>query len=228
MTAQTIARRTALAAAAALAALALSACNNNNSSASGPSSVGASGDDMTMGSPNAPIKLIEYASPSCPHCAKYAKDDFPALKLKYIDTGKVYYIFREAPIHETLDYPGFMLARCVPKAKYFDAISAEMEGQKEYNSATSEAQMIDAYRSLLLRIAKQYGGMDETKALACMSDDAGITKMRDRSRQEMAQYEINQTPTFLVNGEKVSQPDNVEMSNALLFPAIDRALAKKG
>jgi protein-disulfide isomerase len=226
MTALTIVRRTA---AAALAAFALAACNNGGGAASGPNaSVGASGDDMTMGSPNAPVKVIEYASTSCPHCALFAKNDFPALKSKYIDTGKVYYIFREAPIHELLDYPAFMLARCVPKAKYFDAISAEMEGQKEYNTAASEAQMIEAYRAMLLRIGKQLGGLDEQKAMVCMSDDAGLAKMRDRSRQEMQQYGIDQTPTFIVNEEKVAQPGGVEMSNALLFPAIDRALAKKG
>src|ERR1700759_4001989 len=52
-------------------------------------------DDMTMGSPHAPVTVIEYASASCPHCARFNNEVFPAFKAKYIDTGRVFYVFRE-------------------------------------------------------------------------------------------------------------------------------------
>jgi protein-disulfide isomerase len=227
MTALTIARRTA---AVALLASALAACNNNT--AKGPA-VASSGDDMAIGSPNAPVKVVEYASPTCPHCAKYEKEDFPALKSKYIDTGKVYYVFHETPIHPQYDVPAFLLLRCLPKDKYFDGVKAVMDGQSEYFSPAitggpnADAQVGEAFRTVLLRIAKDQGGMDETKAMACMTDESASDKLQARTKADMDQNEVHSTPTFIVNGVKVVQPDTVEMSNALVFPAIDQALAKK-
>ena len=54
-------------------------------------------DDRTLGSPKAPVVILEYAAPSCPHCAHFDMDIFPTLKKQYIDTGKVFYIFRVFP-----------------------------------------------------------------------------------------------------------------------------------
>ena len=55
-------------------------------------------DDMTMGNPKAKVVLIEYAAPRCPHCAHFAEETFPPLKKNYIDTGKVFYVFRVLPL----------------------------------------------------------------------------------------------------------------------------------
>ncbi|MEI9929331.1 MAG: thioredoxin domain-containing protein [Rhizomicrobium sp.] len=68
------------------------------SAASGPSFT-ITADDHTLGSPKAPITLIEYAAPTCPHCGHFNETVFPLLKQSYIDTGKVYYIFRVFPLH---------------------------------------------------------------------------------------------------------------------------------
>jgi protein-disulfide isomerase len=225
MTALTIARRTAALGLAAVA-LSLSACGGGGA---GGGTVGASGDDMTMGSPSAPVKVIEYASTSCPHCALYEKNDFPALKSKYIDTGKIYYIFRETPIHEQLDVPAFLLARCLPREKYFEVIRQMMEGQKEYIELRSEDQFYKAYRGMLYRIAKEQGGMDQQAAVACMSDQAKEKKLQERTDAQKTEFGgVDSTPTFIVNGVKVEQIGGKEMSNDMVFPAIERALNKKG
>jgi protein-disulfide isomerase len=56
--------------------------------------------DMALGSKDAPVTIIEYASMTCPHCAAFTKDVFPQIKTNYIDTGKVRFIFREFPLDQ--------------------------------------------------------------------------------------------------------------------------------
>jgi protein-disulfide isomerase len=212
----------------AFAALSLAACSGGGGS---KSAVGAD-QDMTMGDPKAPVTVIEYASTSCPHCARYNADDFPALKKQYIDTGKVYYVFRETPIHPSLDGPAYLLARCVPKDKYFNVIDAMMRGQSEYfapsivNAQNSDEAISQAYRAVLLRTAESQGLTDD-QAMKCMSDPAAAAKLSDRVQAEAKQYDVDSTPTFIVNGKKVAAPDGQEMSNAVIFPAVNQALAQK-
>ena len=55
--------------------------------------------DRTLGSPKAPLTVLEYAAPTCPHCAHFDMDIFPQFKQQYIDTGKVFFIFRVFPLN---------------------------------------------------------------------------------------------------------------------------------
>ena len=73
--------------------------------------------DVVLGSDKAPVTIIEYASMTCPHCAKFSMVTFPELKQRYIDTGKVRFIMREFPL-DALAAAGFVLARCADKDKY--------------------------------------------------------------------------------------------------------------
>ena len=212
----------------ALAAVSLAACSGGG----GSKSAAGFDQDMTQGDPKAPVTVIEYASTSCPHCAKYNADDFPALKKQYIDTGKVYYVFRETPIHPQLDGPAYLLARCVSKDKYFNVIDAIMRGQSEYfapsvtSGPNADEQISQAFRTVLLRTA-QSQGLSEDQALKCMSDPAAAAKLSDRVQAEAKQYDVDSTPTFIVNGKKVEAPAGQEMSNAVIFAAVNQALAQK-
>ena len=185
-----------------------------------------------MGDPKAPVTVIEYASTSCPHCARYNSEDFPALKKQYIDTGKVYYVFRETLIHPSLDGPAYLLAGCVSKDKFFNVIDAIMRGQSEYyapsvvNGSNADDQIAQAFRAVLLRTAESQGLSDD-QAMKCMSDPAAAAKLSDRLQAEAKQYDVNSTPTFVVNGKKVEAPEGQEMSNAVIFPAVNQALAQK-
>ena len=73
--------------------------------------------EITLGDENAPVKIIEYLSMTCPHCADFAENTFPTLKKNFIATGKVYYIFREFPFDPRAT-AAFMLARCAPNGNY--------------------------------------------------------------------------------------------------------------
>src|SRR4051794_918445 len=83
-----------------------------------------------LGSPSAPVTVIEYASMTCPHCQRFHAETFPVLKTKYIDTGKVYFILREFPL-DALAFAAFMVARCSGD-HYFDVIDTLFDHQEEW------------------------------------------------------------------------------------------------
>ncbi len=77
--------------------------------------------DRAQGSPDAPIQMVEYAAPSCPVCAGFDTQIFPFVKKNYIDTGKVYYVFRVYPLRSA-DIAAEAMERCLPKENYFPFI----------------------------------------------------------------------------------------------------------
>src|SRR5450830_1300041 len=90
--------------------------------------------EMVMGDDKAPVTVIEYASMTCPHCAHFQETTFPELKKRYIDTGKVRYIFREFPL-DSLAAAVFMLARCAgetDKTRYFAMIDTMFRQQRNW------------------------------------------------------------------------------------------------
>jgi protein-disulfide isomerase len=213
-----MARRFALAAAAS-ATLALGAAH------AAPAPAPAPEQDMSMGSPTAPVTVIEYASPTCPHCAHFNAEVFPAFKAKYVDTGKVRYVLRETPIHPQLDFPVFMLARCADRAKYFGVIDGVMKAQSEYlKPGLSNEAFGEAFKKSLYQVAGS-AGLDEKTATACMESEAGFNAVRDRVVRETKAYDIHSTPTFIVDGVKLDPEKPVDL--AALDAAIGPELAKK-
>ena len=104
--------------------------------------------DLVLGKADAPVTIIEYASMTCPHCANFHKTTYPALKTKYIDTGKVRFIFREFPLDE-LAVAASMLARCAGGEKSIALIDVLFASQDKW--AVREPIPV------LLQIAKQAG-----------------------------------------------------------------------
>src|SRR3569623_104478 len=98
----------------------LAACSKSVAGAGGAA---LTKDDMDLGNPKAKVTVVEYASVGCPVCAKWQKEVYPAFKAKYIDTGKVHYVFREMLVgggsEVTVASAGFLTSRCAGKDKYF-------------------------------------------------------------------------------------------------------------
>jgi protein-disulfide isomerase len=179
---------------AAVAALSLSACNKLGGGGAGP----AMNDDMTMGDPKAKVTMIEYASAACPHCAKFAIDVFPEFKKKYIDTGKVHYIFREVltPPQEVAA-AGFLLARCAGKDKYFTVLDGVFRSQQDW------VQTGDVQGSL--RRVAQSAGLSDQQYEACISDPKALAALNDRVQKYTAKDKVDGTPTFIFsNGKRLS------------------------
>ena len=175
----------------ALMAFSLAACNGAKTGGAG-----ALPDDMSMGDPKAPVTVIEYASVGCPVCGRWQAEVYPAFKAKYIDTGKVHYVFREMLVgggsEVAVASGGFLLARCAGKDKYFavnDAVFASQPG------------VFEAPRETLLSIAKSMG-MTEDQFNKCVSDEPALLALNKRVETN-AKQGVNSTPTFVVNGKQL-------------------------
>ena len=149
--------------------------------------------DVALGSDKAPVTIIEYASMTCPHCAHFSETTFPELKKRYIDTGKVRFIFREFPF-DKVAAAGFMLARCAGKDRYMAVVETLFAKQSEW--------VVNEPRAPLENIAKQLGFTDETFK-QCLTNQKvldDIEVVRNRAVQKLG---VNSTPTFFVNGKKL-------------------------
>jgi protein-disulfide isomerase len=147
--------------------------------------------DLVLGKADAPVTVIEYASMTCPHCANFHKTTYTALKTKYIDTGKVRFIFREFPLDE-LAVAASMLARCAGGEKAMALIDVLFASQDKW--ATRNAVPV------LTQIAKQ-AGFTQKSFEECLSDQKlhdNILAMRERGSKE---YKVESTPTLFVNGK---------------------------
>ncbi|MFT3997052.1 MAG: DsbA family protein [Asticcacaulis sp.] len=201
--------RGALMAAAAFGALALAGCGGSKSDASA--------DDMSLGKADAPITLVEYASVTCTHCAAFNEKVFPTVKEKYIDTGKVHYIYREfLTPPEDVSAAGVLVARCAGKDKYFEVIDAIMRSQNELFT-TGDG------KGILKRIANSAGLSDEAFA-KCVSDPKGLERIQSNIEKFVKADDVRGTPTLIINGKKF-EGDYTDV--AAFTAALDKAPAKK-
>jgi protein-disulfide isomerase len=164
-------------------------------------------DDIPMGSPTAPVTIIEYASMTCPHCAAFSVSTFPKLKEKYIDTGKVKYIMREYPL-DGLAAAAFMLARCAGPEKYYPLIETLFAQQQKW--AVKEP------IPPLLAIVKQ-AGFTQQSFEACINDKDLLAKVQEMRNRGKEKFKVDATPTFYINGERYP--------GALPIEDLDKAIA---
>jgi protein-disulfide isomerase len=176
------------------AGLALAACQKSAGVGGGAPPAGG----MSLGNPNAKVTVIEYASLGCPVCAGWNNDNFDAFKAKYIDTGKVHYVYRE---FLTGDLPvaaaGFLLAHCAGKDKYFQVIEAVYRQEADLLESDRGAEE----RDRLIKVA-QSAGMTEPQFEACVNNDAALKALDDRSKIYANDDHIESTPTFVINGKR--------------------------
>lgn len=174
--------------------------------------------DMTLGDPAAKVTVIEYASASCPHCARFNNDVFPAFKTKYIDTGRVYYAFREfltPPVE--LAAAGFLIARCAGKDKYFNTLDGVFHAQEEiYKTQEMKAP--------LLKVAAA-NGLSEAQVNACMADRSAIEALNARMKTAVEHDKIQGTPTFVINGARLVGEQTLDQLDKAIVAA-EAAAAK--
>jgi protein-disulfide isomerase len=184
-----------------VAAAALIACSGG---ADGEKSVTKTGDtsqytlpnDRGVGSTTAPIVLVEYASVICPACANWATTVYPDLKKKYIDTGKVRYVFRPFPTNpRQLADAGHMIALCTGDDKFMTNIKYQFERQSQIMAMAQQGKAREAY----LNIAKN-SGLSDADFEACLVNE-DIQKEYDDYIQSGVDIGISGTPSFIVNGE---------------------------
>ena len=168
--------------------------------------------DMVLGSPQARTQVVEYASLSCTHCAHWNNDVFPQLKARYIDTGKVRYVFREFLTPPTqFAAAGYLLARRVGPAKYFQVTDAIFRQQDAI------FQSEDLWGGLL-KIGKSFG-LTEAQFTAALEDKVALDAVNARVEKAVERDKVEVTPTFFVNGQRLEGGQPIEAFAA----AIDKA-----
>jgi protein-disulfide isomerase len=148
--------------------------------------------DRVLGKEDAPVTVVEYASMTCPHCAHFHETTYPELKKRYIDTGKVRFIFREFPL-DPLAAGASMLARCADKEKFYPLIETLFQQQTKW--------AVEKPIPQLMAIAKQ-AGMSEQTFNACLSDQKMLDAMQAEQKRATEKFGVNSTPTLFVNGKK--------------------------
>jgi protein-disulfide isomerase len=164
--------------------------------------------DKVLGDEKAPVTIIEYASATCSHCADFTVKTFPQIKQKYIDTGKVRFIFREFPF-DPVAAGAFMLARCAPEDKYFPVLDLLFHTQRQW--------AVEKPLGPLLTVAKQAGYTEETFK-ACLANQTvldGIEWVRNRGAEK---FKVDSTPTFFVNGQIYKGALSVEEFDKIIQP----------
>lgn len=177
-------------------------------------------EDMTLGNPNAPVKMIEYASVACPHCAAFNNDVWPEFKKKYVDTGKVFYISREMLTgNRPLAAAGFLVARCAGKDKYFAVTDQIYHSQEEMFADGT----LSGARAVLQRIANS-AGLSDAEFDKCINDPVALEAINKRNDTYGMRDKIDGTPTFVMNGKQVASG---EVTLAQMDAAVAEAMAKK-
>ncbi len=211
-------RRTAL---AAISALALAACGDTGASTPAGGGAVAAGSELghVKGDPDAPVTLIEYASPTCPAC-KYWHDEIePVVQSDYIDTGKVKLVFREFPLHQP-DVPAYLVAMCAGEDKYFDVLDELFE----YQSGIVDAAQNGVLKAALQTIGERHGIETEAEFDACMNNRALREQMAD-IYQTSETFGVTGTPTFIIDGKmhQFATMNSAEKVTAALDAALEAA-----
>lgn len=157
--------------------------------------------DKVLGSEDAPVTIVEYASMTCGHCAHFDEVTFPELKSRYIETGKVRYIFREYPLNQPA-YAMSMLARCMPADKYFDGVEIMFE---QLRSGALSGTFLPA----LTKLSKQIGFTQESFE-ECLTNQKLLDALEAEKTRATNEFGVKATPTFFINGEKHSGALSIE------------------
>lgn len=150
--------------------------------------------DNAIGDPDAPVTIVEYASMTCPHCATFHNEVFAEFKATYIDTGQVYFVFREFPL-DPVAAAAAALARCAPGGS--EGYLAMVEILYQTQAAWSRSEDVAA----ALQAIGAQAGITPAQFEACLSNQAtvdAIYAVHDRG----IEFGVNATPTFFVNGAR--------------------------
>ncbi|MFT4026938.1 MAG: thioredoxin domain-containing protein [Novosphingobium sp.] len=183
-----------------------------------------------MGNPNAPIKLVEYGSLSCPHCAKFAQEGYDALVGEFVGSGRVSYEFRSFAIHPQ-DVPLTVLAQCGSTEAFFplihqiytnfDAMNAPLSDPATQPKLAAAEKIAPPQRFVALAEALGYTeffaqrGIALDQAKACLANGANAQAVADHA-QKYGDAGINSTPTVLINGTKLDATDWADARKALM------------
>lgn len=153
--------------------------------------------ELMWGDPKAKVTVIEYGALTCPVCARFENDVFPDVKKTYIETGKIRYVFRDYPLdNAALAAAAGALTRCAPDDRGKKLIEVLYKNQAEWARAPQPIEPLRVYAAL--------AGMSAADVDACLKDETLLKTINDVQNKAMTLYQVEQTPTFFVDDEKVT------------------------
>lgn len=167
--------------------------------------------DLAQGKADAPVTIVEYASMTCTHCAAFHAETYPTLISKYVNAGKVHFILREFPL-DPLATAAFMLARCSGPDKRNAVVDLLFDQQKNWA-------FTDKPLEALANLLKQTG-MSQASFETCINDQQlydKVNQVRDRAAEK---FGVDATPTFFVNGKKISGVLTPDALDKLIEPML--------
>jgi protein-disulfide isomerase len=167
--------------------------------------------DHKLGSEKAPVTVIEYASPTCPHCAAFHNNVYPAFKEQYIDSGKVLFILRPF-VRNVLDAVVFLLAEAAGPEQYHNIVETYFRTHAQWTTSQTP-------RDDLLAIAKQLGFTDAAFDAALTNQDL-FDKMEAMREQALNEFNLEGTPTFYVNGRQLTGDKTLEQMAEVIDPMV--------
>jgi protein-disulfide isomerase len=151
-------------------------------------------EKRSIGNKDAPVKIEEYASLSCNHCASFHKETFKVLKEKYIDTGIVHFTFNDFPL-DAAALDASMVARCLPEESYFKFIGFLFDTQEKWARERNYRQILEQNSKLL--------GLDQKTFEDCLDNESLKHGLVAGVQQAQTDHNIRSTPSFVINGERV-------------------------
>jgi protein-disulfide isomerase len=170
--------------------------------------------DRILGNPAAPVTIVEYASMSCPHCAHFANDVLPALKKRWIDTGKAKLVFRDFPL-DKLALQAAMVQRCAPPDRFFAFVDTFFGDQQQWVLAEDP-------KAAIARLA-ELGGMSNKDFDACIQNKAVENFILDERLAAAKTLGVDATPTFFINGTKFTGEPTVAVFDKVLSGALAKS-----
>jgi len=150
--------------------------------------------EIVVGDPNAPVTIIEYASLTCGHCAKFHMETLPELQKEFIDTGKAKLVYRDFPL-DNLAFGAALLPRCAPEASSGKLLKVLFKNQMKWARAEDPLAVLKGYARL--------AGLAEDDVMACLDNKDLISKVQSVQAEAQNVYGIRSTPTFFIGEEKI-------------------------
>lgn len=167
--------------------------------------------EIRIGSPDAPVTIVEYASLTCPHCGAFHNETLPELTKKYVDAGHVQILFRPFPF-DGLATAGSMLVQCVASAQRYPFLNLLFSRQNSWLRSPAPLEDMQA-------LARQ-AGLSEADVLVCLKDESVLAGIRTMQKAAHEQLEVNSTPTFFINGERVEGNQSVSTFSQVIDPLL--------
>jgi protein-disulfide isomerase len=165
--------------------------------------------DMVQGAEDAPITVIEYASFTCPHCARFHSDVYKLLRKNYIDTGKIKFIFREV-YFDKYGMWASMIARCSGPDRFFGMTDLILNSQSTWARAGDDLAIVEALRKI-----GRLSGMQDAALDSCLQDGDKLRALVGWYKENAQRDGIQSTPSFLIDGQPYKNMNYEEFAKIL-------------